>query len=226
MTVSVSEAVRVVVESEPCLRECLSMGIVSFRRLARRIKPLVEGIVGRECSVESIKTALMRYSARLPGAELVGRSVAGILSRSFVEGRTGVSVVTASVSAMQRIPGILEGLVGRTRFMALVQSPSAITFMVDDEHYRMLLDELAGADILYSSRGNAALTIVSPREIINTPGVIAYITGLLAKNNINILQFTSCHTDTILVMSERDLLKAMDVLSRAINLSRQVISGK
>jgi hypothetical protein len=43
-------------------------------------------------------------------------------------------------------------------------------------------------------------------------GVVAFITSLLAENEINIHEIISCWTDTILVIDSKDLNKAINIL--------------
>lgn len=57
-----------------------------------------------------------------------------------------------------------------------------------------------------------ALTLISPKKIIETPGVLAFILNKFAKNNLNIIELIGCYTDTTFVIERKDLFKAMDLL--------------
>jgi len=45
-----------------------------------------------------------------------------------------------------------------------------------------------------------------------TVGVIAYLSNLLAENGINIIETMSTWTDTLFVISEKDIVKVMGLL--------------
>ena len=61
------------------------------------------------------------------------------------------------------------------------------------------------------------LTIKSPEDIEETPGVIAFILNALAHEGINVVEFISCYTDTILAIKERDTTKAYELLSSIVS---------
>ena len=66
--------------------------------------------------------------------------------------------------------------------------------------------------ILRITEGLAEINLKSSAELEKTPGVIAYLTTLLAENGINIIETMSTWTDTLFVISEKDIAKVMGVL--------------
>ena len=72
-------------------------------------------------------------------------------------------------------------------------------------------------------KGQSAVVIVSPREIITTPGFVAYITSLLARHQINITQIESCHTDTVLILDQENALRAFQILEEALTLAKKAL---
>jgi aspartokinase len=60
------------------------------------------------------------------------------------------------------------------------------------------------------------IVIHSPEELEATPGVVAFLATLLAEQNVNIVEFISCWTETILVVEKKDSLKAYEVLSNMV----------
>jgi hypothetical protein len=64
---------------------------------------------------------------------------------------------------------------------------------------------------------NCTMIVVhSPEELENTPGVVAFLATLLAEQNVNIVEFISCWTETIMVVEKKDSLKAYEVLSNLV----------
>ena len=53
----------------------------------------------------------------------------------------------------------------------------------------------------------------NPPKIETTSGVVNYIYGLLADKGVNVLEEMSCWTDLMIILEEKDLSKAMAVLS-------------
>ena len=64
---------------------------------------------------------------------------------------------------------------------------------------------------------NCTMIVVhSPEELEATPGVVAFLATLLAEQNVNIVEFISCWTETIMVVEKKDSLKAYEVLSNLV----------
>ncbi len=60
------------------------------------------------------------------------------------------------------------------------------------------------------------IVIHSPEELEATPGVVAFLATLLAEQNVNIIEFISCWTETIIVVEKKDSLKTYEVLSNMV----------
>ena len=58
----------------------------------------------------------------------------------------------------------------------------------------------------------AVVTLKSSEDMEDTPGVVAYLTTLLAENGINIIETMSTWTDTLFVIAEKDVAKVMELL--------------
>ena len=64
---------------------------------------------------------------------------------------------------------------------------------------------------------NCTMIVVhSPEELEATPGVVAFLATLLAEQNVNIVEFISCWTETIMVVEKKDSLKTYEVLSNLV----------
>ena len=61
------------------------------------------------------------------------------------------------------------------------------------------------------------IVVHSPEELENTPGVVAFLATLLAEQNVNIIEFISCWTETIMVVEKKDSLKAYEILSNMVS---------
>jgi len=222
---SLSGIVRRIVDADPCIRECLARGVVNYSELARRIKPLVEAESGRGASLEALKAALLRYSHRLKSGEqeTPQHRLLEVLARSALELRTGVVVATVRLHVLPKLAQVVAELIGKSRLLFLMQSITSVTVTVSSEYFDEIVRRLGEESFIEIYRDHAVLVIVSPREVIEVPGFIAHVTGILARNGINISQIESVHTDTILVMKLEDALKAFQLLREAIEVAKKTI---
>lgn len=221
---SVSQAVAEVVLGDPVLRQCMARRVVNYRKLARTLQPAVSRILGREVSVDTIKMALLRFSKSLGEERGVRREVLEILARSSVELRTDMTIVILRSAAVSYVAKMLTRLVSRARFVAVMQSAVAVTLVLDRETAEELVARVNEEDVVEVQRGQAAIVIVSPREIMRVPGVLAYITNVLSQHGINVVHIESCYTDTVIVVSREDLERAFNALIRHIEGAREMLS--
>ncbi len=222
---SLADVVRSIVDADPELRACLARGVVNYSELARRIKPLVEEAAGGPASFEAVKTALIRYARKLreSGPPPAGRLLE-ILARSSLELRTNIVVATVRLQALPKLVSQLPKLMGRTRLLLLLQAMNTVTVIVGEEAFSEIERLLGPDDVVEVQRGQTVIIVVSPPEVVRTPGFMAYITGILASNGINISQVESVYTDTVLVLSHKDALKAFTLLEQAVRTARRLLN--
>jgi hypothetical protein len=60
------------------------------------------------------------------------------------------------------------------------------------------------------------IVVHSPEELEATPGVVAFLATLLAEQNVNIVEFISCWTETIIVVEKKDSLKTYETLTNMV----------
>lgn len=224
---SISQVVKEVVVSDPCTLQCILNDIVNYSKLSRRIAPLVSEFVGRNVSMDTIKMALIRFADKaVKEFSLIKRDVVEVLARSSIEIRTGITILTLKNIGFTKIAPSIPILTQKARFIAIMQSLLVTTIVLDNESAEDILNKLEKEDVVQLQKDYAAIVIVSPIEIMYTPGVISCITSILALNNINIIHIESCYTDTIIVVSKEDLLKAFQVLSKYIEASKKILQSR
>jgi hypothetical protein len=100
----------------------------------------------------------------------------------------------------------IEGI----RPLSHVKSGRHMTYIIEQRE----LENLPGRRYLWKSEENLNLiTIESPEELEEVPGVISYILGALASEGVNVVEFISCYTDTLLVVKAADTEKTYRILS-------------
>jgi predicted amino acid-binding ACT domain protein len=221
---STSQMVYEIISGDPILQQCIARDIINFTKLAKKLKPIVSQILGHDASIESIKMALIRYAYRLvEEGYTIGKEVLAILARSSIELRTGITIITIRSKAFHISMPILTKLAIKSRFIAVMQSITTATIVLDNDTADEFIKNIDSNDIIYVQRDHAAIVIVSPEDIMYTPGVIAYISNILAQNSINIIHIESCYTDTIIIVSRGDIQKAFDILMRYIDAAKKML---
>jgi aspartokinase len=216
----VSRAVHDLLLSKPVLLTALSMGVVNYSALARALKGEVERRLGREVSEAAVKVALIRLREQL-STSLAGESVLKVIAESATTLVDDVGLVTVRASDPLAFASLLSGV--RARLLQITQGVNTLTIVTDSEVLEGLLRKVNPRTVEAVYKEQAAVILVSPREIITTPGVMAYLTTLLALNGINITQVISTHTDTLFILGRNEAIEAYSLLRNVIDEARRTI---
>jgi hypothetical protein len=190
-----SELVWLYVKRRPFLMDFLRSGTVNYSALARSISS--EAFGGK--AQNAVKMALIRLSTKMDKEEagLAGR-IRAVLRKSSLVAKSKVAVVIAK----RELP-ILSPL-------SVSRSGRNVTYIVEERELERLKDRRAVWKI---EENMNLITIESPEELEEVPGVISYILGALASEGINVVEFISCYTDTLLVVQQSDTESAFRILN-------------
>jgi len=162
-------------------------------------------------------------SANSPGPTLALEK-SSTASHSAVSPRLMVLDLDISMSIPFFATALARPLIAKkARTFAAMLSVSGATILVDDVYADEALNFTPRDSLTMIQRNLVAIIVVSPPEIMFVPGVVAYITAVMAHNNINILHIESSYTDTVIVVSKEDALRAFSVISEHVELARSVV---
>jgi aspartokinase len=189
-TKSVAQLVRETIQMRPSLLDALNMKIVNYSALAR----ILQGELG-EGSIEAVKAAVIRVSDEIASDRgLREEAVQSILKESKVRLQDKIAVVLSPLRL--DIPHIVTA-----------HLTDQYIYIVDQTTLRGELKEPVKIQ-----SNLVALILLSPPRVETTPGFVAFVTQLLASRNINMVEFISCSTNTIIVLDSQDALKAFSLL--------------
>jgi aspartokinase len=190
---TIAQNVRSHLRNKPYLLEALEKGIVNLSELSRQIQMEL-----KIDNTSAVKAALRRFSEELQKhKQKREEKVLQILKRSgiAVYDRKSVMITSKEINTKN---GMKVDLLGK--FVYLLDRgdvPERINTLVKHDNCTMIV-------------------MHSPEELEATPGVVAFLTALLAEQNVNIIEFISCWTETIIVVEKKDSLKAYEVLSNMV----------
>ena len=190
---SVAQKVRDHLRNKPYLLEALEKDIANLSELARQIQ---EELKTNDTS--AIKAALRRYSEELQKhVQKREERVLNLLKRS-------------SIAVYDRKSVIVTGKEVSSKTGMKVDLLDKFVYLLD----RSDLPERVNALVKHD---NCTMIVVhSPKELEVTPGVVAFLTTLLAEQGVNIVEFISCWTQTIIVIDKKDSLKVYETLSNLV----------
>jgi aspartokinase len=190
---TIAQNVRSHLKNKPYLLEALEKGIVNLSELSRQIQEEL-----RIGNTSAVKAALRRFSEELQKhKQKREEKVLQVLKRSgiAVYDRKSVMISTKEITTKT---GMKVDLLNK--FVYLLDRgdlPKKVSALVKHDNCTMIV-------------------MHSPEELEATPGVVAFLTTLLAEQNVNMIEFISCWTETIIVVEKKDSLKAYEVLSSLV----------
>jgi aspartokinase len=190
---TIAQNVRNHLRNKPYLLEALERGIVNLSELSRQIQEEL-----KTDNTSAVKAALRRFSGELQKhKQKREEKVLQLLKRSgiVVYDRKSVMITAKELDTKS---GMKVDLLGKHVYLLdRSEMPERINALVKHENCTMIV-------------------VHSPEELEATPGVVAFLATLLAEQNVNIIEFISCWTETIMVVEKKDSLKAYEVLSNMV----------
>jgi len=190
---SIATKVRALLKQRPYVLEALEEGIVNQSSLSKKI--------AREIKVDNlvaVKAAVRRFSEELRKHKRKREEdVLTVLKQSSINVHDGLKVIVSSRA--------LD-----------VDSKVALSL---DEVFVYLVDKsnvVPKSQVLSTHEQCGTFVITSPPLIEETPGVVSYLTSLLAEQGINVIEFVSCYTKTLLVIDRKDVPRAYEILGSVI----------
>jgi predicted regulator of amino acid metabolism with ACT domain len=191
----------------PSIKDCLKHGIINYSKLSRKVAKEIN--IEKKSSLEAILIACRRYEMKLKDANIREEKILDILKRSELEIKNKIVVVIIGKNTYMEKLLEMEKKTRKTADSFYAIEGTKVFTIILSEKYLDDFKKLFGRNILKSSKNLTMITIKSPTDMENTPGVIAYITSLFSEHGINIVETMSCWTDTIFVVTEQDMPAVM-----------------
>ena len=217
---SLAEKTRSYIDAHPSIKDCVSRGLVSYSSLAR--------LIMKDLNIENeeaLMIACRRYADKLSVTTDHEKDVLKILKDSRLEMRTKICIVTAKNewTVLHKMDNLFKDLWNENSIMQVVQSASAVTIIADRMLKDRITDTVGKFNVIKVRENLVEIAVKSPEKIVDTSGVIAYLITNLSDAGINIEETVSCHTDTIFIVKESDMIDAYSVLTRCIQSAEATI---
>jgi aspartokinase len=192
---SISDTVRTYLKNKPYTMEALENGIVNYSALARVIQKQL-GIK----NYQAVKAAIRRYAEHIESVKGTIESRAlGVLKENRIALLDGVHVIVSE--AELNIPN--DAKVKIDEYYVYLTRKDVIKGLGKKERQ----------SIVKVNDNCSTIIIYSGENLESGSGVVAFITSLLAEQNINVVEFISCYTETIIVVGKNDALRSYELLS-------------
>jgi hypothetical protein len=202
--VSTAEIVRKYINENPDIKDYLDRGIINISALAREIASST-GIDDSDATMAALK----RYRDNKEPS-----SSSQVLDKSNLEMASNISllVIKKSYEGLKIVTGIIGNL-KKLNSVHFVETTNSFSIVGDDNTIEGFYKFFAEDQIIQYRKHLGQLTIISPEEIEKTKGYVNFITLLLYRAGLNILDMLSFYSDTVIILEEKDLTQAFKIIS-------------
>ena len=194
----------------PSIKDCLKSGLINYSSLSRQIASELNLDIKR--NFDAILIACRRFKRKLKKEQIHENSILKILKESKIEIKNKIiAIVLEKDIFFENLINLEKEIKKRKEIFRIIEGISAIT-IITSEDFLNLIKKYFKNKIISENRNLAEITIKSPKEIETTPGTYAYLCSLFGEKNINIVETLSCWTDTIFLVREEEVGKAMSLL--------------
>ncbi|MFH1663943.1 MAG: hypothetical protein ABH986_03995 [archaeon] len=194
----------------PSIRDCLKNGVINYSKLARKISRELD--VEKKSSVEAVLVACRRYAMKLKKEKSLEDKILKILKNSELEIKNKIVVFIIDKKIYgENLIAIEKKIRSNSDTFYAIEGVNVFTVIVS-EKYLDELNKLFKRNIINVSKNLAMIIFKSSESLESTPGVTAYLYSLFGERGINITETMSCWTDTIFVVSEKDIPMVMNFL--------------
>jgi ACT domain len=216
--VPVSEAVSTVISKNYVVLESLKLKIVNYHQLASRISPEVEELTGKKAKVATIVVAIKRFSDGL--GEGRTEDLAASLKDSKIDLAGGMVDLKVGAKTAQHRQILQDFLKLEAKFNGtphVFQLPNSVKIIAEEDDAKLLEEVLGGNYETAVVKHVSKITIRLSLSAKKVPGIASFITELLDRNGVSILDAFLSYDDIVLVVQEKVGPKAYQVLSEEIS---------
>lgn len=194
------------------------MKLTNFHSVADRIQPQVQELTGRKATINTLVVAIKRFSDTLEQSKTP--DAVKVLENLRISLTSGVTDLTLKVRKTD-VPKIIRELsdlgAELSEFPHIFPLTNSIKIILHTHDYDLLRAKLHHLSPAEVREDVAKLSLYLPLDAWNTPGIASYITELLYRNGINIIDAFLGHGDIIIVVKEADGHVAYDVLRKELH---------
>lgn len=191
------------------------MKIINFHSLAELIQDQVQEVTGRKASINTLVVAIKRFSDTLqdnksPDTSKILKGARISLSSDIVD----ITIKSARTQFSRIVMELSKAAGELSEFPHIFPLASSIKMILPAEDYNLIRAKHGGLDGAVTRPNVAKLTLTLSSSAEITPGIASYITELLYRNGVNIIDAFLGYGDIIIVVSDRDGPIAYDILRR------------
>lgn len=211
--ISITTAVKEVLEMDDLANNALKLGILNYSSYARRIQSKVESITKKTVKVRSIIVALTRTNKGIESLEILSPKISNLSIHTSLQEVT-YTKTDENVDKVRQIYKELIDVNNTSSYLAITQSTGEITIVGDSQTVNAIKSQLKIKPV-FEVQEIVGVTIRFPMEYLSIPNVIYEFMKKLATKRINIIEVISTTTELTFIIESKDLESTVNQLSKS-----------
>lgn len=211
---SIGKITEELINKSPFLREAMTEDLINISALARKLKPEIVELCGKEVKEGAIVMAIKRMTPGLyHRLNIKITNVMGDLGDFLVRSNLSDYTFENSESLKSKQAELINEVNKENdSFFTICKGVSETTFIVNKQHEPLIEKLFKGDRIKSQTKDLASVTVKLP--IVNTEiyGIYYYILKHLAWEGINIVELVSTSNEFTIVVKQDDVDKAFKIL--------------
>lgn len=213
--VTISHTVQKLIDQKIYIQEAMNKDIISFRLLAKQLKPEIEELLEKPVKTHAIEMALRRYTKQIQQKH---QNIFFDYSSDII---MKTHICDISVSKSPRLIEKLKKLYDIVKFekgdiLNIIQGSTELSIVTNERYKEQFLEVLNTEKIFNVEENLTSLTMTFSKEFLYTPGVIFNIIRNVAWENVNIFEIVSTNTELTFIIHKKDAIKGYKALEKLI----------
>ncbi len=198
---SIAAEVRQLLKEHPFIEDSILLGIANLSKVALLFQSKVKG-----ATFQAIHAALRREAENIIKKKKdIQQRVLKVLSKSKIEIKSGI--ISVKVSPSPEVNKTILKLLEENKDFTLIKGMDVDTIITGDHSIIKRLGE-----VIEVNNGLSGVFIKSPEEVVYTKGFVAFVTNLLAKEGVNLIDFIQSYVNTVIIIDKKDASKVYSLL--------------
>lgn len=198
-----------ILSSDLTILKDLSRGIINIRALAKYVLKTYK----IKASLDAVISAVRRYDIkRFEKHEEITKD---IFKGALVATRSNLTCITVSNIARDKLPLILKQLSKTARTFNAIEGTNEFKLIIDNQYVNGIKKRL-NKDIKYIEPDLGEVRIILKKKAIKTIGILTKVSSEISLREINIEDIIVCSPEIIILVKQKDLLKAHESLVQLV----------
>lgn len=196
------------IKNHPSINDSIKNKLINYSSLSRKI---INDLKLKEKDFDAVLIACRRYYNKIKLKQKREDNIIDLLRNSKLEIKNKIMVVVMDKIFSEKLFELEKKIQKKKNLIHIIEGVSTKTIITTEDYFYLIKNKFK-KHILKINKGLVEIIIESSQHLENLSGVTGYLYSLFGENGINILETLSCWTDTIFIIKEEDVSKAIELL--------------